>query len=69
MKLAPKIIILLLIVTLGVMSIYSFYQVRRAEKSFNADAEANHVLLLSNSLGFLSNPCSFFWLMSVSFQP
>ena len=54
MKLAPKIIILLLIVTLGVMSIYSFYQVRRAEKSFNADAEANHVLLLSNSLGFLS---------------
>lgn len=54
MKLAPKIIILLLAATLGVMSIYSFYQISRAEKSFNADAEANHVLLLSNSLGFLS---------------
>ena len=54
MKLAPKIIILLLVVTLGVMSVYSFFQIRRAEKSFNTDAEANHVLLLSNSLGFLS---------------
>ena len=54
MKLAPKIIILLLAATFGVMSIYSFYQVNRAEKSFNADAEANHILLLSNSLGFLS---------------
>lgn len=54
MKLASKIIILLLVVTFGVMSLYSFFQVKKAEKSFNADAEANHVLLLSNSLGFLS---------------
>ena len=54
MKLAPKIILLLLVVTFGVMSIYSFFQIKKAEKSFNADAEANHVLLLSNSLGFLS---------------
>lgn len=54
MKLAPKIIILLLVVTFGVMSLYSFFQIKKAEKSFNADAESNHVLLLSNSLGFLS---------------
>lgn len=54
MKLAPKIIILLLAATLGVMSAYSFYQIKHAEKSFNADAEENHILLLSNALGFLS---------------
>ncbi|APJ03610.1 SpoIIE family protein phosphatase [Silvanigrella aquatica] len=54
MKLAPKIIILLLAATFGVMSLYSFYQINRAAKSFNTDAEANHILLLSNSLGFLS---------------
>ncbi len=54
MKLAPKIIALLLTTTLGVMSIYSFYQVNRAEKAFIADAEENHILFLSNSLGFLS---------------
>jgi serine phosphatase RsbU (regulator of sigma subunit)/HAMP domain-containing protein len=54
MKLAPKIIILLLLVTFGVMSVYSFYQINKAEKSFINDAEGNHVLLLSNSIGFLS---------------
>lgn len=54
MKLAPKIIILLLTATLGVISIYSFYQFNRAEKSLDTDAETNHILLLSNSLGFLS---------------
>ncbi|KAB8033710.1 SpoIIE family protein phosphatase [Fluviispira multicolorata] len=54
MKLAPKIIILLLAVTFGVMTIYSIIQIKNVEKSLIKDAQENHTLMLSNSLGFLS---------------
>lgn len=54
LKLAPKIIILLVIVVFGLMAAYGFFQIRKIEKTLNEDAEKNHVLLLSNSLGVFS---------------
>ncbi len=54
LKLAPKIITLLIIVIFGLMSIYGIFQISRMEKSLNSDAEKNHILLLSNSLGVFS---------------
>ncbi|BBH52990.1 SpoIIE family protein phosphatase [Fluviispira sanaruensis] len=54
MKLAPKIIILLLAVTFGVMTIYSIIQIKNMEQELIKDAKENHSLMLSNSLGFLS---------------
>ena len=54
LKLAQKIILLLIVVVFGLMGIYSFFQVKRIKKTLNEDAEKNHVLLLSNSLGVFS---------------
>lgn len=51
LKLAPKIIILLTVVVFGLMAAYAIFQVAKIEKGLNEDAEKNHVILLSNSLG------------------
>jgi sigma-B regulation protein RsbU (phosphoserine phosphatase) len=50
-KLAPKIIVLLIIVVFGLMGIFGFFQIKKIEQGLNSDAEKNHVLLLSNSVG------------------
>ena len=36
------------------MALYGFFQVRQIERTLNEDAERNHILLLSNSLGVFS---------------
>ena len=53
-KLAPKIIILLVIIIFGIMSVYGFFQIQTIKKNLSNDAEKNHIILLANSLETLS---------------